>query len=356
MQFARSAQCQRHCHASRSVTSSVVNTLAAPRQPVKRHQLSVNRVSAPQASPISSGEENGATCNTGVLLVQCPDAKGVVAALAQLLFGFNCNILQSDQFTDETTQQPRFFQRIHFDFTDISVGTGNLAVLETAVADLAKRYEMDWKMSYRPKRKRMAVLVSKMDHCLFDLLIRQRSGELHCDVPVVISNHPDLKHVANMFGVDFEHLGFSKDLDKVTAKQQQEAAIQQVLDDADVDLIVLARYMQIFSEDFCSRNWRRTINIHHSFLPAFEGAKPYHRAHERGVKIIGATAHYATSELDAGPIIEQDITRITHRDSVQDMVRKGRDLERLVLARAVRWHLNDRVLVTPAGRTVVFQD
>ncbi|KAF6255382.1 formyl transferase [Scenedesmus sp. NREL 46B-D3] len=291
-----------------------------------------------------------------VLLVQCPDAKGVVAALAQLLFGFNCNILQSDQFTDETLAQSRFFQRIHFDFQDISVGTGNLAVLETAVADLAKRYQMDWKISYRTQRKRMAVLVSKMDHCLFDLLIRQRSGELHCDIPVVISNHPDLGHVAGMFGVHFEHLGFSKDLDRAAAKQQQEAAIQRVLEEANVDLIVLARYMQIFSQDFCAKNWARTINIHHSFLPAFEGAKPYHRAHERGVKIIGATAHYATSELDAGPIIEQDITRITHRDSVQAMVRKGRDLERLVLARAVRWHVNDRVLVTPTGRTVVFQD
>jgi formyltetrahydrofolate deformylase len=280
----------------------------------------------------------------------------VVAALAQLLFGFNCNILQSDQFTDETLDQARFFQRIQFDFSDISVGRGNLSVLESAVDELARRYEMDWQVSYRPKRKRMAVLVSKMDHCLFDLLIRQRSEELHCDIPVVISNHPDLQHVAKMFEIDFEHIGFRRDLDKAVAKQQQEAALQQVLDEADVDLIVLARYMQIFSEDFCNRNWQRTINIHHSFLPAFEGAKPYHRAHERGVKIIGATAHYATSELDAGPIIEQDITRITHRDTVQDMVRKGRDLERLVLARAVRWHLNDRVLVTPTGRTVVFQD
>lgn len=304
----------------------------------------------------SSDDDAILTDTTGVLLVQCPDAKGVVASLAQLLFGFNCNIVQSDQFSDESLRPSRFFQRIHFDYKDISVGAGNLAVLERAVDELARRYSMDWQVSYRPKRKRMAVLVSKMDHCLFDLLIRQRNGELHCDIPVVISNHPDLGHVAKMFDVDYEHLGFKKDLDKAVAKQQQEAAIEKVLEDADVDLIVLARYMQIFSEEFCDKHWRHTINIHHSFLPAFEGAKPYHRAHDRGVKIIGATAHYATSELDAGPIIEQDITRITHRDSVQDMVRKGRDLERLVLARAVRWHLSDRVLVTPTGRTVVFQD
>lgn len=358
MQTLRSKQCQRHCPtgSGRSACHSITK-LAASRER-QQHGSHIGRVAAPERLAVvsSNGETSAPSDNTGVLLVQCPDAKGVVAALAQLLFGFNCNILQSDQFSDETLQPSRFFQRIHFDFNDISVGQGNLSVLERAVDELAKRYEMDWRVSYRPKRKRMAVLVSKMDHCLFDLLIRQRSGELHCDIPVVVSNHPDLQHVAKMFDVDFEHIGFNRDLDKVIAKQQQEAALQKVLDDADVDLVVLARYMQIFSEDFCSRNWRRTINIHHSFLPAFEGAKPYHRAHERGVKIIGATAHYATSELDAGPIIEQDITRITHRDSVNDMVRKGRDLERLVLARAVRWHVNDRVLVTPTGRTVVFQD
>lgn len=295
--------------------------------------------------------------NIGVLMVQCPDAKGVVASLAQLLFGFNCNILQSDQFTDETTDVPRFFQRIEFDFSAVSVGPANLPVLERAVADLAARYEMTYQIAYKPQPKRMGILVSKLDHCLWDLLIRHHSGELRCDIPVVISNHPDLKHVASMFGVDFVHISIeeSKHGSRAEAKAAQEATIQKTLDDAGVDLVVLARYMQIFGEEFCSRNWRRTINIHHSFLPAFEGGRPYHRAHQRGVKIIGATAHYATSELDAGPIIEQDITRITHRDTPVDMVRKGKDLERLVLARAVRWHLQDRVLVHD-NKTVVFED
>lgn len=205
----------------------------------------------------------------------------------------------------------------------------------------------------------MAVLVSKLDHCLWDLLIRHHSGELgRCEVPVVVSNHPDLGYVARSFGVDFAHLPIDEARhggDRAAAKQAQEAAIEATLAEAGADLIVLARYMQVFSEGFCERNWRRTINIHHSFLPAFEGARPYHRAHDRGVKVIGATAHYATSELDAGPIVAQDVTRITHTDSPADMVRKGKDLERLVLARAVRWHLHDRVLVH-ANRTVVFED
>jgi formyltetrahydrofolate deformylase len=205
-----------------------------------------------------------------VLLVQCPDAKGVVASLAQLLFGFNCNILQSDQFTDEYVAGSRFFQRIVFDFSEITVGAGNLPILEKAVSDLAARYDMQWQVSYVPRPKRMGILVSKMDHCLFDLLIRQRSKELPCEIPVVISNHPDLKHVASMFEVDFVHLPIDSNLDKAAAKAAQEAAIQSTLDEAGVDLIVLARYMQIFSEAFCKKNWQRTINIHHSFLPAFE--------------------------------------------------------------------------------------
>eukprot|EP00879_Flechtneria_rotunda_P016700 GHRR01017476.1.p1 GENE.GHRR01017476.1~~GHRR01017476.1.p1 ORF type:complete len:252 (+),score=42.79 GHRR01017476.1:272-1027(+) len=218
------------CRAGNATNLLSGTYFSAVRRPVAVKRAAVTRTAASQVVPVSSSDNNGtaAADNTGVLLVQCPDAKGVVAALAQLLFGFNCNIVQSDQFTDETLTPSCFFQRIHFDFRDISVGTGNLAVLERAVADLAKRYEMDWKVSYRPKRKRMAVLVSKMDHCLFDLLIRQRSGELPCDIPVVISNHPDLSHVAGMFGVDFEHLGFRADLDRPAAKQHQEAAIQKV--------------------------------------------------------------------------------------------------------------------------------
>lgn len=295
----------------------------------------------------ASGNDYSAT-----LLVQCPDQKGVVAALAHLLYGFGCNIVESDQFSD--VDNNRFFQRIRFVYDDLVVGTGNTPVLEKAVTELSQRFDMDWSISYEKKLKKMAILVSKMDHCLFDLLIRHKAGELKCEIPVVISNHPTLGPVADMFGIDFVHFPLDNGKD-AEAKLQQELHIEEVLADKAIDLIVLARYMQIFSPEFCSRHWKHTINIHHSFLPAFEGARPYHRAHERGVKIIGATAHYATSELDAGPIIEQNVTRITHRDSVLDMIRKGRDLERLVLAQAVRWHLDDRVLVH-GNKTVVFED
>ncbi|KAK9823587.1 hypothetical protein WJX72_004032 [[Myrmecia] bisecta] len=284
-------------------------------------------------------------------MVQCPDQRGVIAALAQLLYGFGCNIVESDQFTDKESDV--YFQRIRFDFSDIVIGPANTAVLERAIAELAARYSMDWEIFYDTKVKRVAVLVSKMDHCLYDLLIRHRAGELNCAIPIIISNHPDLEGVAQMFGIDFRWVPMkTKDAE---GKQAQEAEIDRILTELDVDIIILARYMQIFTHDFCARHAAHTINIHHSFLPAFEGAKPYHRAHDRGVKVIGATAHFATSELDAGPIIEQDVTRITHRDSVKDMIRKGRDLERLVLARAVRWVLEDRVLVH-GNKTVVFED
>lgn len=201
----------------------------------------------------------------------------------------------------------------------------------------------------------MALLVSKMDHCLYDLLIRHEAGELECDIPVVVSNWETLAPVAAKFDVPFRHLPINgKD---PASKAAQEAALDALLEEEGIDVVVLARYMQIFSPEFASRHWRRTINVHHSFLPAFEGARPYHRAHERGVKIIGATAHYATSDLDCGPIIDQGVTRVSHRDSVADMVRKGRDLERLVLSKALRWHLEDRVIVTSNnGKTVVFED
>lgn len=298
----------------------------------------------------SNGKADSAKPHSAVLLVQCPDQKGVVASLAQLLYGFGCNIVESDQFSDE--QNNMFFQRIRFDYSDIIIGAGNTSILERAVSELARRYNMEWSMSYRNTTKRCAIFVSKMDHCLFDILVRHRSGELSCEIPVVVSNHKDLQSVAETFDVPFKHLAMGTE---AGAKQQQEAQIEQLLQDHNIDVVVLARYMQIFSPEFCNKYWRRTINIHHSFLPAFEGAKPYHRAHERGVKIIGATAHYATSELDAGPIIEQSVARITHRDSVPDMIRKGRDLERLVLARALRWHLEDRVLVY-GNKTVVFED
>lgn len=265
----------------------------------------------------------------------------------------NCNILTSDQFCD--VDEGQFYQRISMDYSDLLVGPGNTAVLERGIAEVAARFSMDWRISYRSKKKRVGIFVSKMQHCLYDLLIRHESGELECEIPVIISNWPDLAPVAEKFGVPFRCLPI--DPKDPEGKAAQEAAIESTIDELQLDVLILARYMQIFSPEFAQRHWRQTINVHHSFLPAFEGARPYHRAHERGVKIIGATAHYATSDLDCGPIIDQGVTRVTHKDSVADMVRKGRDLERLVLARALRWHLQDRVIVTSNnGKTVVFED
>jgi len=286
------------------------------------------------------------------ILVSCPDQMGVVAALSQLLFGYGVNIISSDQFSDMTAKW--YFQRLHIDFSRLIVGADNVQVLETALNSTAKRFDMKWSITYKSQLQRVAVLVSKLDHCLYDLLIRNQSGELPAEIAVIISNHATLEPVARQFGIPFRHLPMVGE-DKEAAKAEQEAAVEALINELNVDLIVLARYMQVLSTGFCLRNATRTINIHHSFLPAFEGGRPYHRAHDRGVKIIGATAHYATAELDAGPIIEQDVTRITHRESVTNMVRKGKDLERLVLARAVRAHLESRVIVF-GNRTVVFEE
>ena len=277
------------------------------------------------------------------LLVCCPDRKGLVAALAQVLYGHGANILDADQHTDPVAGQ--FFQRIKFDMSELHTDRRSL---ETAVAEVAERFSMSWRLSDRLQRYKMAIFVSKYDHCLYDLLLRQKSGELATDIPLIISNHPDLEPVARQFDIPFHHLPLTKD-----TKAEQEAAALALLAQADVDLVVLARYMQILSDDFLNAFTGHVINIHHSFLPAFMGSKPYHRAFQRGVKLIGATAHYATAELDEGPIIEQDVVRCSHRDSVEDLVRKGRDLEKVVLARAVRWHLDDRVLVYD-NKTVVF--
>jgi formyltetrahydrofolate deformylase len=277
------------------------------------------------------------------LLVCCPDRKGLVAALAQVLYGHGANILDADQHTDPVAGQ--FFQRIKFDMSELHTDRRSL---ETAVAEVAERFSMSWRVSDRLHRYKTAIFVSKYDHCLYDLLLRQKSGELATDIPLVISNHPDLEPVARQFDIPFYHLRITKD-----TKAEQEASALALLAQADVELVVLARYMQILTDDFLKAFTGHVINIHHSFLPAFMGSKPYHRAFQRGVKLIGATAHYATAELDEGPIIEQDVVRCSHRDSVEDLVRKGRDLEKVVLARAVRWHLDDRVLVYD-NKTVVF--
>jgi len=280
---------------------------------------------------------------TATLLVCCPDRKGLVAALAQVLYGHGANILDADQHTDPVAGQ--FFQRIKFDLSELHTDRTSL---ETAISEVAARFSMDWRITNGHRHSKTAIFVSKYDHCLYDLLLRQRSGELSTEITMILSNHPDLEPVAKQFGIPFHYLPITKE-----TKRAQENKALELLTEADVDLVVLARYMQILTDDFLKSYEGQVINIHHSFLPAFMGSKPYHRAFERGVKLIGATAHYATADLDEGPIIEQDVVRCSHSDSVEDLVRKGRDLEKVVLARAVRLHLDDRILVYD-NKTVVF--
>jgi formyltetrahydrofolate deformylase len=277
------------------------------------------------------------------LLVHCPDRRGIVAALAQVLYGHGANILDSDQHSDIPAGQ--FFQRIRFDLSELLTDKGTL---ERALAEVGERFGMQQKLSYGNRPKRMAIFVSKYDHCLYDLLLRYRAGELNCEISLILSNHPDLEPLGRQFGIDFQVFPVTQE-----NKRQQEERELELLDSRSIDLVVLARYMQIVSQEFVAHFPLRIINIHHSFLPAFIGGKPYHQAYERGVKLIGATAHYATADLDEGPIIEQDVIRCSHRDSVDDLVRKGRDVEKLVLARAVRCHLDDRVIAY-GNKTVVF--
>ncbi len=290
-------------------------------------------------SPLSS-EPN---LELATLLVSCPDRRGIVAALSQVLSGHGANILDSDQHTDP--HERVFFQRIRFDLSEL---LSDKLTLERSIAEVAGRFGMSYRLIYASKPKRVALFVSKHDHCFYDLLLRQKSGELACEFAIVVSNHPDLEAVATQFGVRFRHV-------PKTAENKREAEDTELalLAELGVDLVVLARYMQVLSSEFVTRAAVPIINIHHSFLPAFVGQKPYHQAHERGVKLVGATAHYATAELDQGPIIEQDVVRCSHRDSVEDLVRKGKDLEKVALARAVRAHLDDRVLVF-GNKTVVF--
>lgn len=278
------------------------------------------------------------------LLVSCPDGKGIVAALAQTLYGHGCNILDADQHTDEGAGM--FFQRIRFDMGEMHT---DRVTVERGIQDVAERFNMNWSLRDQARPKRVAIFVSKYEHCLYDLLLRHRAGELPGEIGMIVSNHPTLEDAAQQFDIPFHLFPITKE-----TKAEQEARELKLLKDANIDLVVMARYMQILSADFTAQFPNAIINIHHSFLPAFVGSKPYHRAYERGVKLIGATAHYATGDLDEGPIIEQDVVRASHRDSVADLVRKGRDLEKVCLARAVRWHLEDRVLAYN-NKTVVFE-
>ena len=280
---------------------------------------------------------------TAVLLVSCPDRAGIVAAVATFVAEHGGNVIDLQQHTDHT--DGAFFQRVELELDGVDLAREDIA---PAFAPVADRFAMRWSLRFTDERPRVALLASTEAHCLQDLLNRWRTGELAIDVPVVVSNHPDHAEAAAWFGVPYAHLPIV-DGDRAA----QEAQLQARLDADRIDLVVLARYMQVLSPAFCAAWHERIINIHHSFLPAFQGARPYHQAHERGVKVIGVTAHYATADLDEGPIIDQDVLRVSHRDDVEDLRRKGRDLEVTVLARAVRAHISHRVLVY-GRRTVVF--
>ncbi len=281
--------------------------------------------------------------NTCTLTLSCADKPGLVAAVATLLAESGGNILDAQQFNDQLTE--RFFMRVVFD-----LDTGAQDGFKTRFSALAARHAMDWRVRSAAEKMRVLLLVSKFDHCLTDLLYRQRIGELEMDVVGIVSNHPK-EAIAPINGdIPFHHLPITKD-----TKPAQDARIKQIVEETGAELVVLARYMQILSDDLTAFLAGRCINIHHSFLPGFKGARPYHQAHARGVKIIGATAHYVTTDLDEGPIIAQDVEHISHADTPDDLIRKGRDIERRVLARAVRYHLQDRVLLNGAT-TVVFRD
>lgn len=282
------------------------------------------------------------TSPTATLLVSCPDQPGLVAKMANFIYANGGNIIHADQHTDFAAGL--FLTRMEWQLEGFNLPRD---IIGAAFQAIAQPLQAQWQLHFSDTVPRIAIWVSKQDHCLFDLIWRQRAGELAATIPLILSNHDKLQPIAAQFGIDFYHLPMSPD-----TKAAQEAQQLQLLRDYGIDLVVLAKYMQILSADFVAQ-FPQVINIHHSFLPAFPGANPYQRAYERGVKIIGATAHYVTQELDEGPIIEQDVVRVSHRDQTADLIRKGKDLERMVLARAVRLHLQNRVLVY-GNRTVVF--
>jgi formyltetrahydrofolate deformylase len=279
--------------------------------------------------------------DSAVLLIDCPDRKGLVARVSGLLYERGANILHADQHIDRDLGL--FFMRVEWELEGF-----NLESFRTAFAALASELNMTWKLTSSARKPRVALFCSQYLHCMADLLHRWRAGELVCEIPLIVSNHREVANLAAFYGVPFEFV-------PVTAETRAEAEARQLemLERNEIELIILARYMQILSPEFVARFPAGIINVHHSFLPAFTGARPYHAAHARGVKLIGATSHYVTEVLDDGPIIEQDVARISHRDQVEDLVARGRDLERMVLSRAVRWHLDRRILCY-GNKTVVF--
>ena len=281
--------------------------------------------------------------NTAVLLIDCPDQKGLVAAIANFLLENNANILHADQHQD--AEHKLFFMRVEWDLAGFKIADKDFP---RHFEPIAKKFKMNWRLKCQNLKLRVALFVSKYDHCFADILYRHKTGDLACDIPLIISNHSVAKPLADFHGIPFHEISVDAKSKGTAEKRQLE-----LLSKNQIDLVVLARYMQILSSDFVKHYPDRIINVHHSFLPAFSGARPYHQAFERGVKLIGATSHYVTDTLDDGPIIEQDVIRISHRDQIDDLAEKGSELEKSVLSRAIRWHLDQRILIY-GKKTVIF--
>jgi formyltetrahydrofolate deformylase len=278
------------------------------------------------------------------ILLHCPDTKGIVLTITEFIFKNGGNVIDLEQHIDKTTET--FFMRVQWDLSGFIIPKDKIGEYFSTL--IAKRYEMTWRLNFSDEKPRMALYVTKLSHCLYDILGRWKTDEWNVEIPVIISNHEHLRHVAEQFGIPFHYLPITKD-----NKGEQEAKQLEILEQHNIDFVVLARYMQIVTPGFIEKYENKIINIHHSFLPAFPGAKPYHSAFERGVKIIGATSHYVTSELDAGPIIEQDVARVSHKNKVEDLVLRGQDLEKLVLSQAIFNHIQHKVLVYN-NKTIVF--
>lgn len=288
-----------------------------------------------------------ADCNTVTMLISCPDQKGIVSKVSTFVFENQGNIIDSQQHS--TGLDDHFFMRVCIDASSIKLSLDELE--EKFNHEIGKAYQMD--VSFHAEKQRMAILVSKYDHCLYDILLRHQYGELKVEIPMIISNHPDLEHVAKNFNIPFYHLGIDPSKPREEAKANQEKAIIDLLKKENIDFVALARYMQILTPNFINEYLYKIINVHHGFLPAFKGAKPYHQAYDKGVKIIGATAHYATEDLDMGPIIEQGVIHVDHRDIVEDYIAKGRDIEQSVFAKALKAHAENKIIVHNS-KTIVF--
>lgn len=282
--------------------------------------------------------------NKAILIIQCPDQKGIVAEVSRFLYSYEGNILEVDQHVDE--EMGRFFMRAAWELDSFSLKKEEIA--DRFELEVGKRFKMEFKLHVNSPRPRMAIFVSKLSHCIFDILGRYHAGQLDAEIPLVISNHPDLRTIVEAFGIPFHHIPIHPE-SKISAEANQ----LELMKSHKIDFVVLARYMQILSGEFIRHFPNRIINIHHSFLPAFVGARPYHAAYERGVKIIGATAHYVTEELDAGPIIEQEVARVRHHNTIAELIQIGQDVEKMVLSKAIKYHL-DRKILAFRNKTVIF--